>query len=226
MVTGRDATRQALANAAVCCFTRQTYTDSELVIINDGVPLFTATPPQRIREVRILRSKHTTLGDLRNVGLAESRGDLLIQWDDDDWHHPRRIELQAQAWSKGAAVLLRRQYRYNLLTGAAIIYDLPLGIHGTILHERHAGAKYPSLRKQEDTLFLKHFKERVVIDTTPSLYIRLYHGANTWDEAHVMGLSPEQARLCRPVTDATEQSFLKRTVTANYSEFILDKQKR
>lgn len=218
MVTGRDSTRQPLANAAVRCFSRQTFADSELVIINDGVPLFSGIPSPRVREVRISRSDSVTLGDLRNIGLAEARGELVIQWDDDDWHHPRRIEIQVQAWNRGAAVLLRRQYRYNLLTGAAIIYDLPSGIHGTILHERQVSAKYPSLRKEEDTLFLKQFKERVVVDTTPSLYIRLYHGANTWDQAHVMGQSPQQARLCRPVFENAEKEFLATTIAANYSQ--------
>lgn len=165
-------------------------------------------------------NKATTLGDLRNIGLEQARGELVIQWDDDDWHHPQRMEIQARHWRPGAAVLLRRQYRYSLVGGHVILHEAPAGIHGTILHERAIAARYPSLRKEEDTLFLKSFPERVVVDAPASLYIRLYHGQNTWDEAHVMGRSPAMAKFTRPVTAPAELTFLQNTIRRDYAELF------
>ncbi len=34
-------------------------------------------------------------GLFHNLACEESRGDIVIQWDDDDWHHPYRIVRQA-----------------------------------------------------------------------------------------------------------------------------------
>jgi hypothetical protein len=52
--------------------------------------------------------------------------------------------------------------------------------------------RYPRLNVAEDTLFLRQFHARHVIDNGPDevpgplLYVRLFHGRNVWDEAHIM----------------------------------------
>lgn len=216
MITGRDLARRAFAEAAVQCFRRQSYSERELVIVNDGISLFPADVPSNVREVRVAFSKERTLGDLRNIGLEHAKGELVIQWDDDDWHHPTRIEVQAKQWKPGAAVLLRRQFRYSLPSAKVLIFDAPTGIDGTILHERIPSARYPSLRKAEDTLFLKNFATRIVVDAPPSLYLRLYHGNNTWDEAHIMGQRTVVPHWFRPVTEIQDKQFLQSVLTKDY----------
>ena len=46
--------------------------------------------------------------------------------------------------------------------------------------------KYPGMAKGEDTEFLKHFAKRVVVPNDAGLYVRFFHGANTWSEGHIM----------------------------------------
>ncbi len=216
MVSRGSAERKRLAEVSIRTFLCQTVQDCELVIINDGVPFFEGKAMDRVREIRVPFSPANTLGDLRNIGISNARGGLIIQWDDDDWHHPGRIEAQLRYWRPGAAVLLRRQYRYNMLTGAALIFDAPSGIHGTILHERRAGLKYPSLRKEEDTVFLKQFSDRITVNAPAGLYVRFYHGGNTWDEAHIMGQRTLVPHWFQPVTASADRSFLRELLIRYY----------
>lgn len=185
MVTGKDPGRIGLAKVAVRCFFEQTHAEKELVIINDGkVALGRADP--RVREITIPHNPRVLLGELRNLGLQKAKGDFVIQWDDDDWHHPRRIELQLANWERGAAVLLQNQIRYSFIDGRAILYSRRYGIHGTILHERMTGVRYVNRSKREDTWFLLNFSHRKVLESQPPLYIRFCHNANTWSTDHIM----------------------------------------
>ncbi len=216
MITGCSPSRRRLADAAVKCFRGQTLKDCELVVVNDGPTLFPESPPHGVREMRVPFSQANALGDLRNIGLDQAKGDLVMQWDDDDWHHPQRMETQLKLWRPGVAVLLRRQYRYNLLNGKALVFDSPTGIHGTILHERLPSLRYPSIRKEEDTHFLKQFTSRVVVDAPASLYIRFYHGNNTWDEAHIMGQRTAAPQWFKPVVDVRERRFIQQILMRDY----------
>ena len=193
MITGKSAERRKFAQVAIRCFLEQTHAERELVIVNDGAPLLDGPPDVRLWEIRLPFSPGTTLGDLRNLGLGAARGELAIQWDDDDWHHPRRMEVQAAHWSEGAAVLLRQQVRYSIPSATAFVHGRARGIEGTILHQKRGVLGYPSERKREDTLFLQQFGQIKIVDAVPTLYVRFFHGANTWDERHIMGALADPA---------------------------------
>jgi O-antigen biosynthesis protein len=83
--------REALAPLALDCFLRQKWEDKELIVLDDG-----AKPMEAlfvgIDQVRYLRlSRKATLGEKRNLGVAEARGDVVMHWDDDDWSAPGRM---------------------------------------------------------------------------------------------------------------------------------------
>lgn len=193
MITGHRPERRRLACVAVDCFKAQRYDERELVIINTGQPLRVTGP--NIRELIVDQGDDFKLGDLRNVALEAARGDWVIQWDDDDWHHPERIQAQMECAVLDAACLLESQVRHNLLTGATIVRRFPEGIDGTILHSRSLPFRYPSLTRGEDSHFMRLFPQRRVVRDRPELYVRLFHGANTWNEGHIMssGTSPSPA---------------------------------
>jgi glycosyltransferase involved in cell wall biosynthesis len=89
----------------VRCFVEQTYLPRELLILNEGEETI-GVEAGNIREIRIEKVATRTLGDLRNLALELAYGDWLIQWDDDDWYGPERIEAQMRARRSGAAVLV------------------------------------------------------------------------------------------------------------------------
>lgn len=197
MVTGKTPEHQALDQVAIKSFQRQSYSRSELLIVNDGgYTSYQGPPDARIREIDPGTSgggEPLTLGELRNTGIAEARGEWIIQWDADDFHHADRIAMQMAYRVEGACLMLRAQIRYNLLRRIGYVYTCELGIAGTILHPNDSSLRYPSLGRHEDSQFWQnHFADKhVILDNAataggPQLYLRTYHGKNTWDEDHVM----------------------------------------
>jgi glycosyltransferase involved in cell wall biosynthesis len=194
MITGKTPQHYKLALQSVRCFLEQDFEGAkELVIINTNpeavASRFEWFMGLEIREI-LLPQKELTLGDLRNISMEEAHGDLLIQWDDDDWHAPNRISWQLANYKAGKINILRQQYRLNLLTGRYGIADGRKcnsqfhGIIGTMFHAP-TEARYPSLGKAEDKEFLAKLPFHVQ-DNPPELYVRLYHGRNTWEEGHIM----------------------------------------
>lgn len=195
MVTGKSPGRQPLRDAAINSFLRQMWPAKELLVVSD-VPVEIPEHPL----IRVFypppRPERYSLGELRNFGIEQAHGDYIIQFDDDDWYHPLRIAYMMAQRRGDAAVLLLWQIRYSFLSNSAFVlrYDRDHeGIPGTVLHPRKI-AKYQSIGKHEDSRFLNDCfgQNRVIVNNSveefpgPSLYIRFFHGLNTWDERHVM----------------------------------------
>jgi glycosyltransferase involved in cell wall biosynthesis len=99
---------------AIRCFTQQTYTPVELIIVDDSTEGQNAIPADgRIRYIHL--DKRTPTGTKRNIGAEAAEGDIIANLDDDDWSSPHRIEDEVQRLLKtGKAVT-----GYN----ASILYD-------------------------------------------------------------------------------------------------------
>ena len=185
MITGKSEGRNALAREAVRCFVEQTYRPRELLILNEGEESL-GLEGENIREIRIGRVATRTLGDLRNLALELASGDWVIQWDDDDWYGPQRIEEQMGARRPGSAVLLEDIVQYSLCRHSGFRTEWASGFPGSILHERSTGARYPSLSRGEDVVFQKQFRDIIVVRSERPLYIYRHHTQNTWEEQHIM----------------------------------------
>lgn len=176
---------------AIRCFLDQSYPNKELLLVTElpelDIPadLF-ARAAGTIHMISAPQAK--CVGELRNAGLDAARGPLVIQWDDDDWHHPERITTQVIAWDNARRpVFLQRQLAYSFLTDTAFVREFKDGfIHGTVLHEVLPSVRYPSIHLAEDTEFINQFPEVAIVDNDPCLYVRLSHGQNNWDDKHIM----------------------------------------
>lgn len=189
------ANRRHLAARAVTCFLNQTYENKELVIIDDGEddysPILGGVPPNQLKYVKLKKEKDFVLGKLRNRSLDEATGDYLVQWDDDDWYHPERIEIQVKVLKEG--------YDACCLSGALMHLDnreylnhpyigyLPNGIPGSIMHRSSTQIRYPETRRAEDTVYLKQWMKKrykKLDHQFNHLFLRAYHGNNTWEAKH------------------------------------------
>lgn len=185
MVTGKHYNRRFLAQIAVDCFLKQTYQNRELIIINTSPFPWFLNCHESIKEFMY---KDASLGFLRNQSLELATGDLLLQWDDDDYYSPDRIRFQVENHKQGLATILKKQYRIDLQTGEAGILDAsnwPMGgIVGTILHDR-SPIRYPEIPRREDSYFIRNFQPNP-LDNPPEIYARLFHGGNTWDRDTIL----------------------------------------
>lgn len=191
--------RRSLARRSLECFAQQTWLNRELVIVDDGTQDYEPIlEPYRahnsIKYHKIAADAGLRLGGLRNLSLERANGEFVVQWDDDEWYHPERIEQQARVLLGGAAVT----YLQDVLVH---VDQPPLVDHlfrskspsrtvaGTVMHRRSA-VRYPNLGKAEDSVYLTTLRELEHSRPTPTphthLVIRCFHGNNTWDLEHFL----------------------------------------
>jgi glycosyltransferase involved in cell wall biosynthesis len=194
MVT-RD--RPRLARRAIRCFAAQTWSNKELVIIDDGEVDY--RPVLEELEGRFLVAYHRLrpvpgklLGALRNESLDRAAGEYCIQWDDDEWYHPSRIERQMgpvlEDGRDGSLLAFTLMHCDTAEYGAhPFRTGLPFGTPGSLLHRR-THVRYPNLARAEDSAFLRALGWRQKLSRLGKeeshLLVRCYHGGNTWDASH------------------------------------------
>lgn len=77
---------------------RQTFTDFEVIVVNDGstdsTPELLDSLAERDSRVRVVHSPQRGIIHALNMGIAVCEGELVARMDADDISHPRRLELQ------------------------------------------------------------------------------------------------------------------------------------
>jgi glycosyltransferase involved in cell wall biosynthesis len=107
-------------------FAKQDYENRELVVV-DSSPDPLASEDRRVRVVTAVPG--TWVAVKRNLALREARGSVVAWFDDDDWHHPRRLSLLVGSLSAGAAVAgSTRSWFVHPAARTARRYDAQLGV--------------------------------------------------------------------------------------------------
>ncbi|GMQ81657.1 MAG: hypothetical protein BMS9Abin05_1091 [Rhodothermia bacterium] len=191
------ANRPQLCKRAVRCFNRQSHKNKELVVVDDGDidlgKILADVPAPELTYLKIKHNPSNVLGRLRNIALEHASGKFVAQWDDDDWYHPDRLKHQVAALMKGYDACIMAATLMHVDTPE--YFDHPYagylsdGVPGTIMHRNDSLIFYPELRRGEDSEYLDRWKERRHIKLPPStmhLFIRCYHGQNTWELGHFL----------------------------------------
>lgn len=189
------ANRKNLARRAVQCFIDQTYPNKELVIVDDGEEDYSSiladVPVDQVKYIKLEKEPDFVLGKLRNKSLEFATGEYLIQWDDDDWYHPDRIAIQAEALNKGYDACCLSSALMHLDTEEFMDHPyvgiLPEGIPGSIMHRVSETIRYPETKRAEDTVYLHEWMKKRYIkldDSYNYLFLRAFHGSNTWEQEH------------------------------------------
>lgn len=202
-----------LLKRAIACFRHQTEPSRELVIVHQGLDFNVENLPPNERYIE--KPKDKTLGELRNVALEHATGEFVIQWDDDDWYHPHRMQVQLEAivgqppYRMGApletigeahAVLLNSWYTLDQETGKEYrSFHRKYGWEGSVLMRRSSALaiRYPHTSKGEDSSFMARFSTRFRVRRIdcPWLYTYIFHGGNTWDRKHFEGIFAQSQEL-------------------------------
>jgi glycosyltransferase involved in cell wall biosynthesis len=195
--------RRAFVSNAILYFQRQDYENKELVIVDDGEDCIEDLVPvtAQIRYSRISRSM--TLGEKRNFCIRESKGDLIMHWDDDDWMADYRISYQVRELLEHGAEIcgLKEMLFCELETGNCWLYKYPRNARswlagGSLLYTRDFWKKgpFPDMQVASDTQFIfARELESFVALTDHRFYVASIHGKNTsprrklgnlWDPVH------------------------------------------
>jgi len=190
--------RRRFLPQAIRCFQRQTYANSELVIVCDGEDDLSDLIPRDDERVRYfyLGRDHHTVGSKRNSACERAKGELIAHFDDDDWSHPDRLSLQVGALlAEGAEFCgLPLILFYAIASGEVWLSQTPALLHPSLWHNSPAGASF--LYRREfwsrapfpdaqlcDTAFIwaAGRQDRAVMVSDYRLYVAMIHRGNTVD---------------------------------------------
>jgi len=176
---------------AINCFLDQTFTDSELIVFNNGAPLEIDFIPQypRIRYISIGQRFPQPIGSLRNLVCEEALGKIIIHWDDDDWSHPLRIAQQVRMLQDnpklrvvGYSSLLYWREPDNARFKFESKHHYCVGTSQCYYREYWKANPFKDLHQGEDTEFQERAQILGVMGSTPGLgfVVARAHEANTW----------------------------------------------
>jgi len=207
MVTRPAERRFAFVKRSVAAYCAQTYPSCELVIVLDQGPAPAKAAIHRHVEalgrgdIRIVEATaELSLGALRNLSRASAGGQFHCQWDDDDLHHPQRVERQLTALAESGAEAVCLQEVMQFFTRPRALYwtnwrATEQGVMpATLLCRANSTLRYPvtgrASRLGEDTAVCLQLLARGALQAladAPHLFVYVNHGANTWgDDFHSM----------------------------------------
>ncbi len=192
------ANRERMLRRSLLSLHNQTYQSLEVVIIDNGTrsvkPVVDEFSFPRLTYEHVPPPHKFTLGDLRNRALELAGGDYMICWDDDDWHHPKRVDVQLDALQRGydACCLEGTIFHIDLpeFMEHPFIGRLPKGSPNTIMHRRSDRIRYPSLNREEDTVYLNRWMKagrykKLSLEQS-YLFVRVFHGENISGKKHFL----------------------------------------
>ena len=211
MVTLPSPLRLPFFRRSVADYCRQSHPTRELVVVLDrGDPdardaMIAHVESLGRDDVRVIEpAEKLTLGALRNVGVAEARGDVVCHWDDDDWFHPERVRAQVAELARAGAQSLVLEDALHYFPVERTLHwtnwraTAPRGLPGTLMFCRSVPVRYPEsgpeAAKGEDTAAIAQLQAHGgfrAMPGAPHLYVYVSHGANTWDASHHSMLARE-----------------------------------
>ena len=192
------ANRKKLLWRSLLSLKNQTHKNIEVVLVDNGEEkvkdLMDLFPEEQVNYTYIPPSPKNILGDLRNISLEKATGDYMICCDDDDWFHPKRIEVQLQSLRSGFDACCLEGNIFHIdspdLIDHPYIGRLPDGSPNSIMHRRNDQIRYPSMRRGEDTVYLNRWIEQgryKMLDLRYAyLFVRVFHGTNVSGKKHFL----------------------------------------
>lgn len=155
--------RRSFVPQAIRYFLRQRYQLCELLIVDDSSDQVRdlIPPDPRLRYFR-LQSK-ATVGAKRNFACERARGEIILHWDDDDWHSDHQIAYQVETLlSNNADVCgFSPTLFYDTRTGEGWLFRYPANqrfwVHGSSMCYRRSfweTNRFEDIDVGEDVRFL------------------------------------------------------------------------
>ena len=186
--------RRRFVEQSIRLFMAQDYPRRELVIVDDGedriADLIPADSPVRYVPLR----HRATIGYKRNVAVERSRGEVVVQWDDDDWYGPSRLRHQLTPFVAGRAEMsairqswlvdLNRSQFFRRHTGPdGLIPSLAAGTLAMTVNLWRRCGRYPNASKREDvTMLVRALDAGASVEGVDNdgIYVYVRHDTNSW----------------------------------------------
>jgi len=189
---------------SLAAYCRQSHANRELVIVLDQGDAGTHTAIASYvsslgrDDIRIVEPRgKRSLGALRNISCENARGDVLCQWDDDDFHHPQRVEQELKALVESGSASVHLEEVMQFFPDSRTLYCTnwcateSRGLPGTLMCMQYVPIRYPETGSEsqlgEDSavsLQLQRHGSFHVLTGVPHLYVYVSHGGNLCTDEH------------------------------------------
>lgn len=191
--------RPEYVQQALQYFARQDYPLREMIVLYEKSEDLPGQMPDS-PNIRLVKTPvNGSIGEKRNRGCTLARGELIAQWDDDDWYAPDRLSRQAAPiiadkadisglCNAGFYVVDSGQYwKCSPELFARMFVEGVLG--GTLVYRRNiwgGAVRYPDTSLREDADFMvlaQRYGARLLKIDGDGLYLYVRHGHNSWQFA-------------------------------------------
>jgi glycosyltransferase involved in cell wall biosynthesis len=182
------ANRRPYVQQAIAAFLAQDYENRELIIVDDGSDSIENLVPSDARIHYVRAARAPSLGSKRNDACRLAQGEIIVHWDDDDWHAAWRLSYQVGALLAEQADIcgLDRLWFYDTENAAAWQYVYHGRPHwlagGTFCYLKSVWKRHPfaNVSAGEDTRFVREAPLRKVLALArDDFYVARIHARNT-----------------------------------------------
>ncbi|MGN6616662.1 MAG: glycosyltransferase family 2 protein, partial [Ilyomonas sp.] len=180
--------RRQFVPLALKYFLRQDYENKELIIIDDGddavediIPLY-----NQIKYYRL--PNKISLGAKLNRGCEHASGDIIVNWDDDDWYSSRRLSYLVEQFQSHETEVcgINQLFYFDIGTKKAFQYRYPdserkwlLGSSLCYKRKYWQANRFANVNVGMDALFVwKAEPQKVKVLPDPTIAVHLIHSNN------------------------------------------------
>ena len=204
----------------------QTYSADkrELIILDDSPTSNADLIPKNDKSIRyIYQSEKMTLGEKRNKLNELAKGDIVVCFDDDDYHYPERItysvfKLDQEKADIAGCTLIDIYYTDINKTYTFGPYGRNHGTNGTFAYRRKyfENHQYDNLKNaQEEPEFTNNWTEKMVNLDQNKTILCISHDSNTYDKRNLLKQNQprreDTMKLNKKIKDKVYLQFLKET---------------
>lgn len=182
------ANRRPFVGKAIEYFRRQDYRNKELIIIDDGTDPVGDLVPEDDDIIYLYLPPRLSVGAKRNLACEKARGEIILHWDDDDWHASHRISYQVETLLKTTAEVcgINSLLFYDKAKGQAWQYVYPRNqrfwLSGSTLCYRKAfwgNHRFPEIDVGEDARFVwSGSPNQMIVLPDSSFHVSIIHDHN------------------------------------------------
>ncbi len=148
---------QAFLSRCLDSVLQQTFTDFEIVCLNDGSPdncdKILSEYANKDKRIKVINKENTGVSDTRNLGLSLANGEYILFLDSDDCIHPQTLE---------------------------ITYFLAKKNNADLVYYRHIAKDYSEIKKYLNQHFDKNKVKNKVVNNVLGYATEKNHGGSSW----------------------------------------------
>ena len=197
---------------AISCYYSQTYKNKELVVVSQGTVFENSIIRELVECVEgaffVDAPSNLSLGAMRNLSIELTTGDIICQWDDDDFYHPQRLMSQYKRLrGRSVACLYTQHLKYFKDKNQMYWIDYKRGtddyvsvakrcpykkfLTGSVMFLKdcfyqYKNNLYPEWNCEEDLDVLQKLMKLGSVEEVNDghQYVYVFHDGNTYDRHH------------------------------------------